>query len=102
MAVLLQVRVTPATQDQYNQLDDMVGQSMDESGGPPAGLMSHVVYPEADGFVIADVWRSLAEGATYIDDVLRRLVSDAGLNAEETTVHPVWSFARPLTPAATR
>ena len=95
MAVQLQFRVTPATQDQFNQLDEKVGQSMQESGGPPAGLMSHVVYPEADGFIVAEVWRSQAEGEPYIDDVLRPLLSDLGLTAEETTIQPVWSFARP-------
>ena len=95
MAVRLQLLVTPASQDQFNELDAKVGQSMTESGGPPAGLMSHVVYPEADGFVIAEVWRSEAEGEPYIDDVLRPLLSDLGLTAEETTIKPVWSFARP-------
>ena len=95
MAVRLQFRVTPATQEQFNELDARVGQSMAESGGPPAGLMSHVVYPEADGFIVAEVWRSQAEGEPYIDDVLRPLVSDLGLTAEETTAQPVWSFARP-------
>ena len=96
MAVRLQFRVTPATQDhQFNQLDEKVGQSMQESGGPPAGLMSHVVYPEADGFIVAEVWRSQAEEEPYIDDVLRPMLSDLGLTAEETTIQPVWSFARP-------
>ena len=95
MAVRLQFLVTPATQDQFNQLDDKVGQSMMESGGPPAGLMAHVVYPEADGFIVAEVWRSQAEGEPYVDDVLRPLLNDLGLTAEETTIQPVWSFARP-------
>ena len=57
--------------------------------------MSHVVYPEGEGFVIAEVWRSETEGRRYLDDVLRPLVSGLGLNADETTVRPIWSFARP-------
>jgi hypothetical protein len=95
MAVLLQLTVAPSTQDQFNELDAKVGQSMMEAGGPPDGLMSHVVYPEGDGFVIAEVWRAEADGRRYVDDVLRTLVTELGLTAHETTTHPVWSFARP-------
>ena len=50
MAFLLQLTVTPATRDQFNELDAKVGHSMMQAGGPPAGLMSHAVYPEGDGF----------------------------------------------------
>lgn len=95
MAVRLQFHVSPATQDQFDQLDAKVGQSMMEAGGPPAGLMAHVVYPEAGGCIVAEVWRSEAEGAAYVDDVLRPLLNDLGLAAGEADVQPVWSFARP-------
>jgi hypothetical protein len=57
--------------------------------------MSHVVYPDGDGFVVAEVWRAQGEGQTYIDDVLRPIVAEVGLKAGETCVRPVWSFARP-------
>jgi len=95
MAMLLQLTVAPATQDQFNELDAKVGQSMMEAGGPPAGLMSHAVYPEGDGFVIAEVWRVESEGQSYIDEVLRPLLVDAQLTGQDTVVRPVWSFARP-------
>ncbi|MEV0796283.1 hypothetical protein AB0I34_01265 [Kribbella sp. NPDC050281] len=95
MAVLLQLTVTPATHEQFDQLDVRVGESMMRAGGPPAGLMSHVVYPQGEGFVIADVWRTPAEGQPYVDEVLRPLLIELGLNAPESTVLPVWSFARP-------
>ena len=95
MAVLLQLPVTPATQQQFNELDAAVGQAMMEAGGPPEGLMSHVVYPEGDGFVVADVWRTEADGQRYLDDVLRPLVREQNLTAADTQVLPVWSFARP-------
>ena len=68
---------------------------MTQAGGPPAGLMSHVVYPDGDGFVIAEVWRAESEGQSYIDDVLRPLIDESGLPAQDTVVCPVWSFARP-------
>lgn len=95
MAVLLQLAVAPATQDQFNVLDDKVGQAMMDAGGPPAGLMSHAVYPEGDGFVIAGVWRAETEGQKYINDELRPLIAESGLEGQETVVRPIWSFARP-------
>ena len=95
MAFLLQLTVAPATRDQFNELDAKVGQSMMHAGGPPAGLMSHAVYPEGDGFVIAEVWRAEAEGQSYIDDVLRPLLSELALTGQVNVVRPVWSFARP-------
>ena len=95
MAFLLQLTVAPGTQDQFNELDAKVGQSMMQAGGPPAGLMSHAVYPEGDGFVIAEVWRTESEGQRYIDDVLRLLLAESGLTGQETVGRPVWSFARP-------
>lgn len=95
MAFLLQLTVAPATQDQFNELDAKVGQSMVQAGGPPAGLMSHAVYPEDDGFIIAEVWRTESEGQPYIDDVLRPLLAEVGLSGQATVVRPVWSFARP-------
>ena len=85
--------MTPATQDQFNELDAKVGQSMIQAGGLPAGLMSHG-YPEGEGFVIAEVWRAEPEGQGYIDDVLRPLIAESGLTGQDTVVRPVWSFAR--------
>jgi hypothetical protein len=95
MAVVLHVSVAPATQDQFYELEARVEQSMMQAGGPPDGLMSHVVYPEGTGFVIAQVWRTEAVGRAYVDVVGRSLIKEVGLSAEETTVRPVWSFARP-------
>ena len=95
MAVLVQLTVTPATQQQFNELDAAVGQSMTDAGGPPDGLMSHVVYPQGDGYVVAEVWRTESDGQHYVDDVLRPLVGELSLTARDTDVRPVWSFARP-------
>ena len=95
MAVLLQLSVPSATRDQFDELDAKVGQAMSDAGGPPPGLMSHVVYPERDGFVVAEVWRTELEGQPYLDDVLRLLLAELRLTASEVTVRPVWSFARP-------
>ena len=95
MAVVLRLTVSPATQEQFNVLDDRVGEAMTAAGGPPAGLMAHVVHPEGDGFVVAGVWRSESEGRDYVDGRLRLLMADVGLTPGETDVAPAWSFARP-------
>jgi hypothetical protein len=95
MAVLFRLSVKLATQEQLNELDVHVGQAMMQAGGPPAGLMSHVVYPEGEDFVLAEVWRAPDEAQTYFDTVLRPLMSEVGLTGDETTVSQVWSFARP-------
>ena len=95
MAVVLQLSVFPATQDQFNVLDARVGEAMMSAGGPPAGLMSHVVYPVDEGFVVSGVWRTEAEGRNYVDGVLRPLVAEVGLTPMETECLPAWSFARP-------
>jgi hypothetical protein len=95
MAVLLHLSVTSATRDQFNELDARVAQAMSDGGGPPPGLMSHVVYPEGDGFVVAEVWSTESDGQPYVDDVLRPLLAELHLPANATTVLPVWSFARP-------
>ena len=95
MATLLQLRVSPASQEQFNELDALVGKSMTEAGGPPEGLMSHVVYPDDDGFIIAEVWRNEPAARAYIDDVLRPLVTGLDLTAGEAETRSVWSFARP-------
>ena len=94
MAVLLQLTVSAATRDQFDDLVARVEQAMEQAGGPPAGLMSHVVYPDDSGFVLADVWRTSDEARLYVNDVLGPL-TELGLETEEAAVRPVWSFARP-------
>lgn len=95
MAVLFRLSVPFATRDQYYLLDERVEQQMKRSGGPPPGLMAHVVYPEGDGFVVADVWRTEGDGRSFGDGVVRPLLIELGLTAPEVTVNPVWSFGRP-------
>lgn len=95
MVVLLQCPVSPATHEQFDELDARVGQSMMDAGAPPMGLMAHVVYPDGDGFVLAEVWRTEAEGRSYLDDVVRPLLTELGLTSQDTTIRPVWSFAGP-------
>ena len=56
--------------------------------------MSHVVYPEGDGLVVARFGARSLTGA-YRDGVLRPLLTAVGMAGKETTVGPVWSFARP-------
>ena len=80
MAVLLQLLVTNATQNEFNELEASVGRAMTAAGGPPPGLMSHVVYPEGDGFIVAEVWRVESEGHRYLNEVLRPRLAEIGLH----------------------
>lgn len=66
MAVLVRLAVTPATQEQFDQLDASVGQSLTQ-----------------------------ADGEAFVDEVLRPLLSDLGLTVALITRAPVWAFARP-------
>ena len=66
-----------------------------ERSGPPAGLMSHLVKPVGDGFVISDVWRSAQDFDPFGADVLQPALAAAGLVVGDPVVSPVWSFARP-------
>ena len=95
VAVLLEFAVGAGTHDQFNMLDDRVGETMMRAGGPPPGLMAHVAYPVGDGFVVADVWSTEAEGQAYVSDVLTPLAKTLGLEPTVTRVLAVWSFARP-------
>jgi hypothetical protein len=95
MAILLHVNVDSAAQEQFYDLDARVEQYLAEAGGPPPGLMSHVVYPDGDGFVVADVWRTEVEGRSFVEDVLRPILTDAGLKLCGIAVYPVWGFGRP-------
>ena len=95
MAVLVHLSVAPATKDAYNDLDARMEEHLMQAGGPPTGLMSHVVYPDGEGFVIADVWRTEQEGRSFFDEVLRPMLTDSGLPFSGPAAHPVWGFARP-------
>ena len=95
MAVLLHLSVEPATQDVHDDLDARMSEYLMQAGGPPPGLMSHVVYPAGEGFVVADVWRTEAEGRSFFDEVFRPMLTDSELRFSGPTAHPVWGFARP-------
>jgi hypothetical protein len=95
MAILCRLWIVPATHEQFLEVEERVEQALMRSGGPPSGLMSNVVYPEGDGFVIAGIWRIEADANANVKDVLQPLLADVGLTVAETTVCPVWSFARP-------
>ena len=75
-------------QEQFNQLDAAVAVH-DSCRRLSDGLMSHVVYPEGNGFVVAEVWRTKSDGHHHVDDVLRPLVGGLSLTAKDTHVPPV-------------
>ena len=70
MAVVVEVVVARGSQTEFDGVDVAVSSAMERSG-PPAGLMSHLVKPVGDGFVISDVWRSAQDFDPFWVDVLR-------------------------------
>jgi hypothetical protein len=95
MAIYLLLSVGTATHHQHDDLDARMGQYLEEAGGPPTGLMSHVTYPDGHGFVVAEVWRTEAEGRSFVDNVLRPVLTESGFSCGVPTTRPVWGFARP-------
>lgn len=77
MAVLLHLSVDHATWDVHDDLDARMSKYLMQAGGSPPGLMSHVVYPDGEGFVVADVWRTEAEGRSFFDKVFRPMLTDS-------------------------
>jgi len=95
MAVVSEILVSAATQEDMGRIDADVGEAMMRMGGPPAGLMVHFVRPSGDGFLICGVWRTEAEMRTFLDQVVLPVISRSGLRAAEPVTWPVWNFARP-------
>lgn len=97
MAVVVEFRVAQGIRDQFDALDMKVTEAMRAQGGPPAGMMFHLAWPEGDGFVILDVWRTEAEARRFLESVLHPAIAEVGLLANEPSMRSVWGMARPPT-----
>lgn len=95
VAVVVELLVPRASREQFDAFDVSVSTAIEASGGPPAGLMAHVVRPAGDGFLICDVWSREEDARAFHRDILAALLSDAGFQAGEPVTSAVWSFARP-------
>ncbi len=95
MAIVSEMLVPGASRADADLLDASVEQTFKHSGGPPAGLMVHLVRPEGDGFLMVDVWRSEEEMQAFLEEVVRPRLAAGGLSAGEPRVSPVWSLGRP-------
>ena len=95
MAVVAELLILRATRSDADLLDERMGQTMQQAGGPPDGLMVHVGRPTKDGLLITDVWRTEGEWQTFFDGTLLPLIDECGLSADKPTISPVWQFGRP-------
>jgi hypothetical protein len=95
MAVVGELRVASGAQSDHEALDAVVSAAMDRAGGPPAGLMAHVVRPDGEGFVIMGVWRSESEMRQFHESVVLPGLDELSLVPGESTVWPLWGFAAP-------
>ena len=93
--VVVETRVSAASQADFDLFDIDVSGAIEELGGPPEGLMAHFVRPDGDGFVICDVWKTPEDCRQFNDHILAPKLAGAGLQVVHERVSPVWSFARP-------
>ena len=95
MAVVGELRVASGAQSDHEALDAVVSAAMDRAGGPPVGLMAHMVRPDGEGFVIIGVWRSESEMRRFYESVVLPGLDQLRLVPGESTVWPLWGFAAP-------
>lgn len=94
MAVMVKFRVA-GTREEHDAVDIKVTEGIDAMGGPPAGLMFHLSWPEDDGFVMIDVWRTEEEARQFLDRVVVPAMTAVGLRITDPIVRSVWGMARP-------
>lgn len=92
---MVETLVPHASRDRADALDASIEAAMMEMGGPPPGLMVHFQCPHGDGFRLCNIWRTETEMEAFYRDVVRPKLAAANLTAGESTVAPVWGFARP-------
>lgn len=95
MAIIGRIRIEPARQDDHDRLGAVVESHFERAGGPPDGLMAHLGYPDGEGFMIVEAWRSEDLFRSYVDSLLVPALREAGLEHREPEVSPAWSIARP-------
>lgn len=95
MAIVVETRVPSASKAEFDRFDASIEVSMMQAGGPPAGLMAHLVRPSGEGFLICNVWRTEVEMRAFYDEVVLSRLNEAGLEPDAPLIEPVWSFARP-------
>lgn len=95
MAIVARILIEPADQNDHDQFDSAVESRLHDLGGPPNGLMLHVVYPHGRGFMIVDAWRTEDLFRAFRDQLLLPALDEVGLAAAEAEIGPAWSIARP-------
>lgn len=95
MAIVVEVVIPRASREEAVRLEDSVGRVIAERGGPPAGLMAHLMRPEGDGVRLIDVWRNEPEWRAFHEEAIVPAVATSGLSASEPVLSPAWAFARP-------
>jgi hypothetical protein len=95
VAIVARILIEPADQNDHDQFDSAVESRLHDLGGPPNGLMLHVVYPHGRGFMIVDAWRTEDLFRAFRDQLLLPALDEVGLAAAEPEIGPAWSIARP-------
>jgi hypothetical protein len=95
VAIVAHTFIRSADQDAHDRLQAAVEAGIARLGGPPDGLMVHLGYPSGDGFVIVDAWRSEDTFRRWQSEIMEPALAEAGLDAGEPAICPLWSLARP-------
>lgn len=101
MAVLVEIALAGATQEQVDRAEVLAMERGQQVGGPPyPGCIFVAVVPHEDGLRFASAWRTeTAFRATY-EAALQPDLAAAGMTAGDPVVSPVLSMAVPGVHAA--
>ncbi len=95
MAVVCDLHVVGGTHAESTRLQAQVERRLNESGGPPDGLMFACVHPHARGFRILLVFRSAEAAQNEIEGALRADAAAVGIDLGAPATAPVWHMALP-------
>ena len=92
MAIVMILRWPGFTTAQY----DAARKVIDMDGNEPAGLLTHVAWPEADGYHVVDTWNTAEEFNRYVEQRLMPAMKRLNIPGEpEVQIHPVHATLNP-------
>lgn len=94
MAIAVRLHAPTATREQFNALDDALGNWSSAHGGPPDGFVSYTAFADGEGFSVFLVWRNADLWQRCWDGVMLGLFRDAGIAVDQLGHAPVWGLAK--------
>lgn len=94
MAIAIRIHAAPATREQFNALDDALGNWSAAHGGPPDGYMSYAAYADGEGFSLFLIWNNEAVWQRCWDDIMHPLFAEVGIPIRAMETSPLWGLLR--------